>query len=49
MRLASTNDSLVLLSNGEHPARKTKFQGNLSYERMTNPAIDRQLLFQRER
>lgn len=39
----------MLKNNGKHQALKTKFQGDLSCERLTNPAIGRQLLIERER
>jgi hypothetical protein len=39
----------VLRNNGKHQALKTKFQGDLPCERLTNPAIGRQLLIARER
>jgi hypothetical protein len=39
----------MLRNDSKHQALKTKFQGNLSCERLTNPAIGRQLLIERER
>jgi hypothetical protein len=47
MFFASTNNSLVLLDNGEHPLRKTQFLGDPCQECIAYPAIGRQLLFQR--
>jgi hypothetical protein len=43
MSLASTNDSLVLRDNGEHPPRKTPFQGHPRQERIAYLAIGEQL------
>src|SRR5437016_5769288 len=43
MFLASTNDSLVLWNNGEHPPRKTPFQGNPRQERIAYLEIGEQL------
>jgi hypothetical protein len=43
MFLASTNESLVLRNNGEHPARKAPFQGNPREERIAYLAIGKQL------
>jgi len=43
MFLASTNDSLVLRDNGEHPPWKTPFQGNPRQERIAYLAIGEQL------
>lgn len=36
---------LLLRDDCKHPTRKTKFQGYLRRERITNPTIGRQLLF----
>jgi|SRR5712691_5317047 len=43
MFLASTNDSLVLRDNGEHPPRKTPFQGHPRQERIAYLVIGEQL------
>jgi len=43
MFLASTNDSLVLRDNGEHPPRKTPLQGHPCQERIAYLAIRDQL------
>jgi len=43
MFLASTNDSLVLRDNGEHPPRKTPFQDHPRQERIAYLAIGEQL------